>query len=331
MALELKDLQTQKLLTVTEGGMTFGREGGKAEMKLADRGVSTLHCKIVFERGGYFVEDLGSTNGTFVDGKKISERTALKAGAALALFRYRFEVLGEERRPGEEETAERILPPPPPAPEPPPPTVEEKPAEKPSETPSESTPKEGSGPHQTSTEAAALSEPATPGSSRFVTRVIVAVWLLSIAAIALMLMTRGGGSSGDKPADSTQTPTNAEDKKAEPPPPPPAATDLPPPPPPDTQTAKQVGASERSPFPLYAEKRKAIEDKLRKDASILKKKKPVQKLFKKLNDETARIERKYKPKKGAKPKVDDYVIQAEIYEATVDTVDELHRLLFGAR
>ncbi|MFH1620045.1 MAG: FHA domain-containing protein, partial [bacterium] len=37
--------------------------------------VSGHHCKIYLSGGTFFVEDLGSTNGTFVNGKKI-----LKAG-----------------------------------------------------------------------------------------------------------------------------------------------------------------------------------------------------------------------------------------------------------
>jgi pSer/pThr/pTyr-binding forkhead associated (FHA) protein len=34
--------------------------------------VSAPHARIVRDKTGYYLEDLGSTNGTFVDGRKIS-------------------------------------------------------------------------------------------------------------------------------------------------------------------------------------------------------------------------------------------------------------------
>ncbi|HTU57189.1 MAG TPA: FHA domain-containing protein, partial [Polyangiales bacterium] len=49
--------------------------GGAAssDLCLGDRHVSRSHCE-VFERAGeYWVRDLGSTNGTYVDGHRVSE------------------------------------------------------------------------------------------------------------------------------------------------------------------------------------------------------------------------------------------------------------------
>jgi ABC-type multidrug transport system ATPase subunit len=42
--------------------------------------VSRRHCRILFERETWFIEDLGSQRGTEVNGSRISGRTALKAG-----------------------------------------------------------------------------------------------------------------------------------------------------------------------------------------------------------------------------------------------------------
>jgi ABC-type multidrug transport system ATPase subunit len=42
--------------------------------------VSRRHCRILFEREGWFIEDLGSQRGTAVNGNRISGRTALKSG-----------------------------------------------------------------------------------------------------------------------------------------------------------------------------------------------------------------------------------------------------------
>lgn len=48
-----------------------------------DTVVSGHHAQIVFERGSYFLLDTGSTNGTFVNGRRVT-RQALKAGDRIA-------------------------------------------------------------------------------------------------------------------------------------------------------------------------------------------------------------------------------------------------------
>jgi len=52
---------------------TVGRTSN-ADIPLADRKVSRKHCKIVRKGMRYFVVDLNSRNGTFVDGKKVKRR-----------------------------------------------------------------------------------------------------------------------------------------------------------------------------------------------------------------------------------------------------------------
>lgn len=44
------------------------------DLQLNDNSVSRYHCKFVRTKGGYKIIDLGSTNGTFIDGKKIKEK-----------------------------------------------------------------------------------------------------------------------------------------------------------------------------------------------------------------------------------------------------------------
>lgn len=71
---------------------SFGREpvrvgrSASAELRFAsaeDATVSTHHAQIVFERGGYFVVDTGSTNGTLLNGRKITAKQPLKSGDKL--------------------------------------------------------------------------------------------------------------------------------------------------------------------------------------------------------------------------------------------------------
>jgi pSer/pThr/pTyr-binding forkhead associated (FHA) protein len=47
---------------------------------LPDPEVSRRHCRIVQKKGEYSIEDLASTNGTFVNGRRISEVTRLSSG-----------------------------------------------------------------------------------------------------------------------------------------------------------------------------------------------------------------------------------------------------------
>jgi adenylate cyclase len=51
-----------------------------ASVRLADREVSRKHSEINLESGAYVVKDLGSSNGTFVNGKRIFGPTALAEG-----------------------------------------------------------------------------------------------------------------------------------------------------------------------------------------------------------------------------------------------------------
>ncbi|HJZ88569.1 MAG TPA: GGDEF domain-containing protein [Polyangia bacterium] len=58
--------------------MIIGR-GSHADIQVVDEGISRRHARILCAAGGVWVEDLGSTNGTFVNGNKI-KRESLKDG-----------------------------------------------------------------------------------------------------------------------------------------------------------------------------------------------------------------------------------------------------------
>lgn len=78
------------------GGATFllsppvaviGR-GSEADVRLEDPGVSRRHAEIRLSAGGARVIDLGSTNGTTVDGQQVDE-SELRDGAELTIGRTR--------------------------------------------------------------------------------------------------------------------------------------------------------------------------------------------------------------------------------------------------
>lgn len=59
--------------------------------------VSWRHARLSRGVGGVLVEDLGSTNGTFVDGRRISGQVPVPIGAIVSLGSYTFQVAGLDR------------------------------------------------------------------------------------------------------------------------------------------------------------------------------------------------------------------------------------------
>lgn len=93
MLLQLKDLASQKLIAVPEEGLTFGREGGDAQVQVADMGVSKRHAEIFCEGGAWFLKDLGSSNGTMLANERIADATEILPGDVFQLSKRKFEVL----------------------------------------------------------------------------------------------------------------------------------------------------------------------------------------------------------------------------------------------
>lgn len=69
---------------------TVGR-AARADFVLDRALVSRLHCRFILDDSGLGVEDLGSTNGTWVNGRKIA-RAPLMDGDTLKIGRVEFAV-----------------------------------------------------------------------------------------------------------------------------------------------------------------------------------------------------------------------------------------------
>lgn len=63
---------------------SIGRNAGN-QLVLADPEVSRRHARVIRRADGYAIEDTGSTNGTFVNGQRISHMTLLQDGDTIDL------------------------------------------------------------------------------------------------------------------------------------------------------------------------------------------------------------------------------------------------------
>jgi len=75
-------------------GATFGR-APDADVRLVDATVSSNHARITLSPGGWAIDDLGSTNGTTVNGVRVYGRATISPGDEVALGTPRFRVDGE--------------------------------------------------------------------------------------------------------------------------------------------------------------------------------------------------------------------------------------------
>ena len=92
----ISDLVTWKPLLSFDGqthelkaGTTSVGRDDEADIKVEDRGLSRVHFEIAFDGQIAAIRDLQSTNGTFVDGSKVSE-LVLRSGSTISAGRTEF-------------------------------------------------------------------------------------------------------------------------------------------------------------------------------------------------------------------------------------------------
>ena len=71
-------------ISLDQAPLLIGR-GNDAAIRLDDDYVSTRHARIASSGEQWFVEDLGSTNGTYVGTSRISQATALQLGTQVRI------------------------------------------------------------------------------------------------------------------------------------------------------------------------------------------------------------------------------------------------------
>ncbi len=95
---KVKRGKTARILVVTEGalagtriplgdaGITIGR-AEDSTVVLTDDYASTRHARLVPRDGQWLLEDLGSTNGTYLDRARVSSPTPVPIGASIRIGR----------------------------------------------------------------------------------------------------------------------------------------------------------------------------------------------------------------------------------------------------
>ena len=84
-------------IPVDRDWLVIGRGRG-ADVMLAEPTISRAHCALGYEPEGFFVQDLGSTNGTWVNGAR-QKRTLLKDQDEIQMGKLRLRI--ELAAPGE--------------------------------------------------------------------------------------------------------------------------------------------------------------------------------------------------------------------------------------
>ncbi|MCK6585799.1 MAG: FHA domain-containing protein, partial [Anaerolineales bacterium] len=64
--------------------LTIGRDSTNG-VAINDAEISRKHARLMFQGGKYVLEDLGSTNGTFVNGQRLAGPVVLKPGDVVSL------------------------------------------------------------------------------------------------------------------------------------------------------------------------------------------------------------------------------------------------------
>jgi hypothetical protein len=74
-----------------DGTLQIGRADA-CQLKLPDTYVSSFHARIYRQDGGWYVEDLGSTNGTYLNQKRVTSPAELRAGDRLKIGKTTLEL-----------------------------------------------------------------------------------------------------------------------------------------------------------------------------------------------------------------------------------------------
>src|SRR5262249_40237438 len=88
--------------------VVVGRHPG-CDIRVPDETVSRRHARIISQRGGYYVEDLGSRNGTFLNGQPITSLTRLCHLDRINIFNTTVEYRDEGRNGARDDSGDMTI------------------------------------------------------------------------------------------------------------------------------------------------------------------------------------------------------------------------------
>jgi pSer/pThr/pTyr-binding forkhead associated (FHA) protein len=84
-----------KELKIDRDEIIIGRDSGN-DVQIDNEAVSREHAKIIRDQNYYLIEDLTSTNGTFVNGKQVNKKF-LKEDDEITIGKHSLQIVLEER------------------------------------------------------------------------------------------------------------------------------------------------------------------------------------------------------------------------------------------
>lgn len=69
--------ENKKTMIIPKNGLLIGRSDD-CDFNIEDEYVSSRHCKIFYEGENFILEDLDSTNGTFINGTEVLKKNIIK-------------------------------------------------------------------------------------------------------------------------------------------------------------------------------------------------------------------------------------------------------------
>jgi hypothetical protein len=105
-----RDAGSGKIFSVSQSGAVIGREGEGLDVALGYSSISRRHARIYLSGGKWWLEDLGSSNGTFLDGAVLIRPGRLAQGATFAFASHEFVVEKAVVEPYDPEKTELMLP-----------------------------------------------------------------------------------------------------------------------------------------------------------------------------------------------------------------------------
>jgi pSer/pThr/pTyr-binding forkhead associated (FHA) protein len=91
-SLVILDDRGNKVKTVTlDGNLQIGRAEA-CQIRLEDTYISSFHARIFRRDDGWYIEDLGSTNGTYLNQRRVTSPAELRAGDRLKVGKMTLEL-----------------------------------------------------------------------------------------------------------------------------------------------------------------------------------------------------------------------------------------------